>query len=432
MLKKIDVQHLQLGMHLHSFAGAWADHPFWRTGFILRDEKDLDLARASTVTECWIDVSRGLDMPSPTALGDGQEGFEAAETPPPPGPAHGPAHVPMDEELRHAAQVCQAGAALVERMFGQARLGHAVDGDHCLPLVQEISASIERNPGALVNLARLKTQDDYSYMHSVAVCALMVALARQLGMSPEQTREAGLAGLLHDLGKAVIPAEILCKPGKLDDAEFDLVKTHAERGHALLLEGRAVPPDVLDVVLHHHERIDGKGYPHGLAGDSIGRLARMGAVCDVYDAITSERPYKAGWDPAEAIARMAGWQGHFDPVMLSALIRCVGIYPVGALVQLESRRIAVVVEHNEQALTRPRVKAFFSMRSGLPIRPVLVDLSRADCTDRIVGRDEGGAWNARDVAALWAGDALPNGYRGARRKPEGSGRPATFTTRSKR
>jgi HD-GYP domain-containing protein (c-di-GMP phosphodiesterase class II) len=284
-------------------------------------------------------------------------------------------------------------------MFNESRLGHADDAEHCRPLVAEISESVYRNPGALVSLARLKSADEYSYMHSVAVCALMVALGRNLGLSEAQCREAGLAGLLHDMGKAVIPLEILNKPGKLSDEEFALMRTHPERGHALLQEGRGVSEAVLDVCLHHHEKMDGSGYPHRLSGEAFTLVARMGSVCDVYDAVTSNRPYKAGWDPAESIARMASWQGHFDGAVFSAFVRSLGIYPTGSLVRLGSGRLAVVVEQNPQALTSPVVRVFFSTSSQLPIPPERLDLARS--TDRIVARESRSDWEAARLEGLW-------------------------------
>ena len=253
--------------------------------------------------------------------------------------------------------------------------------------VEEISDSVLRHPNALISLARLKTSDEYTYMHSVAVCALMIALARQLGLPERQVREAGEAGLLHDIGKMAIPDAILNKPGKLTDGEFDTMRSHPEKGAQMLLDCGQISALVLDVCLHHHEKYDGSGYPHRLSGEQISLFARMGAVCDVYDAITSDRPYKKGWDPAESIRKMAEWKGHFDPQVFQAFVKSVGIYPVGALVRLESGRLGVVMEQNDKSLLMPRVKVFFSARSRLPIPQEVVDLAKLVGRDKIVGRE---------------------------------------------
>ena len=423
MQKKILVQDLRVGMFLHAFDGGWMDHPFWRTGFILETPDDLARAQAGTLVHCWIDTSLGLDVARsheqvPAAVAPaGDAGHADAARAGHLAPVE--ARTGLAEELQRASRICKAASTQVSALFNEVRLGRVVDARDCLPLVNDITDSVHRNPGALVSLARLKTQDDYSYMHSVAVCALMVSLARQLELSPEQCREAGMAGLLHDIGKAVIPTAVLNKPGKLDEAEFEVIKTHPVRGYELLRDGAGASELTLDVCLHHHEKFDGSGYPHGLAADAIHLFARMGAVCDVYDAITSDRPYKAGWDPAESVARMAQWAGHFDPVVFKAFVASIGIYPTGSLVVLESKRVAVVMEQRPGALTRPLVKAFFSQRSKLPIPPVLIDLSAPGCTDRINGRQDNAGWNEREVATLWAGDAVPKGFKTLRRESGG-------------
>jgi putative nucleotidyltransferase with HDIG domain len=244
----------------------------------------------------------------------------------------------------------------------------------------------------------------YTFMHSLAVCALMIALARQLGLDEAQVRDAGMAGLLHDLGKAMIPLEVLNKPGKLTDEEFDLVKTHPAEGYKLLLEGSGVSEVTKDVCLHHHEKIDGSGYPRGLNGDTMSLFAKMGAVCDVYDAVTSNRPYKAGWDPAESIKRMAEWKGHFDPLVFQAFVKSLGIYPIGSLVKLASGKLGVVIEQGEQSLLKPKVKVFFSTKSQAYIKPEVIDLARS--AEKIAGREDAATWGIKDVDRYWAGDKV--------------------------
>ncbi|CAD5372390.1 Phosphodiesterase [Rubrivivax sp. A210] len=424
MLKKIPVRQLRMGMHLHKLEGSWIDHPFWKTRFVIDDAADLRKLRACGVDECWIDVDLGLDvagaddatLPTPAREPDPEPAQARPEAPPPlprAGAAAAPAAPPrppepqtdLRAELKQAAAICNRGREAVLAMFGEARMGHTIDPETCLPLVEEISNSVARNAGALVSLARLKTVDDYSYMHSVAVCALMVALGRQLGFDEDACRAAGLAGLMHDIGKALMPLEVLNKPGRLTEEEFAIIRTHPERGRELLAEGGGSTAAMLDVVLHHHERVDGSGYPDKLSGEAFTQLARMGSVCDVYDAITSNRPYKKGWDPAESIARMASWKGHFDERIFGAFVRSLGIYPTGSLVRMASGRLAVVCEQNPANLVAPTVKVFFSTKTQLHITPTLLDLSRPGTTDRIVGREPrvvDGVPRFTHIDELWA------------------------------
>jgi len=425
MLKRISVQHLSLGMYLHQFCGSWMDHPFWRSGFVLADPKDLARILATEIHEVWIDTSRGADVAqgvdgTTRAEADAQidtdfasleSSAPAASTapaePPPPIRTRRREPTTMAGELRAAAAICTQARDAVFNMFNEARMGHAVDAIGVQNLVDEISDSVNRHPSALISLARLKTADDYTYMHSVAVCALMVALARQLQLDEAATRDAGLAGLLHDLGKARIPLSVLNKPGKLTDDEFDVVRSHSEQGHAMLREAGGVSDAVLDACLHHHEKMDGTGYPHRLQGEEISVVARMASICDVYDAITSDRPYKRGWDPAESLRRMAEWSGsHFDKRLFQAFVKSIGIYPVGSLVRLASGRIGVVVEQSPQSLTTPIIKVFFSTKSDLRIPPERVSLAAPGCTEKIVAREDPARWNFADLNQLWAGSIV--------------------------
>ena len=406
MLKRISVDQLALGMHIKEFCGSWMEHPFWRSAFVLNDPADLQAIRTSSIKEVWIDCSKGIDVAPEekvVSLAESEAQVDAelaalART------TRDLRRVPAAAEFNRAARIVARSRQAVTSMFEEARLGRAVDTGGAQRLVEEISDSVTRNPGALISLARLKTADDYTYMHSVAVCALMVALARQLGIAPEETRSIGIAGLLHDLGKAQMPSEVLNKPGKLTDAEFAIIKSHPEAGYRMLCEGAAVDSIALDVVLHHHEKVDGSGYPERLQGDAISLYAKMGAVCDVYDAITSNRPYKAGWDPAESLRKMAEWSnGHFDPMVFQAFVKSIGIYPIGSLVLLNSGRLGVVTEQGDKSLLSPRIKTFFSTRSNSRIRPEVIDLSRPGCPHKIVSREDPAKWNFPDLHEIWSG-----------------------------
>jgi putative nucleotidyltransferase with HDIG domain len=395
MLKKIEVQLLRPGMHLHGLCGSWLQHPFWRSKFTIKDARDISLIVDSGIREVLIDVEKGIDVPAAKPVAP-----EPVAAPlSPQTVAQDP--VPLSEEMNRAAKICARAKESVVSMFEEARMGKAVSAGAAGELVEEISSSVMRNPGALISLARLKTADDYTYMHSVAVCALMVALSRQLGLDEKQTRDAGLAGLLHDLGKAMLPMAVLNKPGKLTDSEFDIIKAHPEEGHRLLLEGTAANDVALDVCLHHHEKADGSGYPHGLRDQEISQFAKMGAVCDVYDAITSNRPYKAGWDPAKSLSKMKLWCGsHLDERVFQAFVKSIGIYPIGSLVRLSSGRLAVVVDQSQKSLLTPTVRAFFSTKSQAHIQPQLIQLSRPGATESIVDHEDPAKWDFKHLDKL--------------------------------
>jgi HD-GYP domain-containing protein (c-di-GMP phosphodiesterase class II) len=172
----------------------------------------------------------------------------------------------------------------------------------------------------------------------------------------------------------------------------------------MLLKAAMPASMALDVCLQHHERPDGKGYPDGLSGAAFTLHGRMGAVCDVYDAITSNRPYKDAWGPADSIGKMSEWTrlGKFDAAVFRAFVDCVGIYPVGSLVRLHSQRLAVVVEHSPQALLAPRVRVLYSIRAQMAIPTETVELSQAGCRDRILGRESNAVWRFPFLDALSA------------------------------
>ena len=402
MLKKVAVNQLTVGMFVHGFDASWHKHPFWRSQFLIKDPSRLREVRTSGIPHCWIDVSKGLDVstekPQQPAAAAAVVDSEAAPQP-------RSERVPLADEMERAARLRARSAQAMRRMFAEVRLGNAIEAGECVALVDDVVESINRNPDALLSLARLKNADEYTYLHSVAVCALMVALGRQLGLDDAQCREAGMAGMLHDLGKAAMPQDVLNKPGKLTAEEFAIIKQHPVRGYEMLLAGADVSEGVMDVCHHHHERVDGTGYPHGLTADGISLLARMGAVCDVYDAVTSDRPYKAGWDPAHALAQMATWKGHFDTTIFQSFVKSIGIYPTGSLVRMRSGRLAVVLDQNPSALTRPRVKLFFSTKAGLPLKPQILDLASPHAVDRIEAREPPENWNFPYLTELWDGDA---------------------------
>ena len=400
MHKQINISQLRPGMYLERLLGSWLTNPFWKTARLLDSDEEIALVRNSGVKHAVIDTAKGLDV----ATEEARTPAPAAPAPACPAPARKPppAKVTVEQELKVAAQVIARSKAAVTAMFTDVRMGKAVDLAVSERVIDDISESIARNTTALVSLVRLKSQHDYTYMHSIAVCALMIALARQLDLDPEAVKQAGAAGLLHDIGKMAVPLAILNKPGKLSDAEFDTVRQHPQAGHDLLKQAGEVGDIAMDVCLHHHEKMDGSGYPHRLKGEQISLYARMGAICDVYDAVTSDRAYKQGWPAAESIRKMASWcDTHFDAQLFRAFVKSVGIYPAGTLVRLTSGRLGVVIEQSETSLLTPRVRVFFSTKSNTHLTPVVVDLGLPGEREQIVKSEDPAQWNFTNLNRYW-------------------------------
>jgi len=401
MLKTIPTNQVRKGMFIHSLKGAWIDHPFWKQAFKLTDADDLKKLQASVIKEVVIDTSKGLDVVqiSPESAVASKLNEEVPQVVVK--EKSKVKRILASEEREQAKRAIDSSKKAVTSMFNDVRMGKAINTESAMPLVEEISASLSRNEGALISLVRLKVSDDYTYMHSVAVCALMVSLGRQLGLSEAEIKQVGLAGLLHDVGKAAIPLEILNKPGALTKEEFNYIKLHPERGHELLIQGQMKDEVALEVCLHHHEKIDGSGYPHNLGGNQISLFAKMGAVCDVYDAITSNRPYKAGWEPGVSLQRMAQWKGHFDDLVFKAFVKSIGIYPIGSMVLLKSGYLAVVVDQSPNNLLTPIVKTFFSTKSKLRTPVNQIDLSKPSVFDEFVGHEDPALWGITDINDIW-------------------------------
>lgn len=406
MIKEIHARQLNVGMYVHKLGVSWLKHPFLTSSFLVSTDSEVEAVMAAQIEAVWIDTDKGVDVDdsTPAVLVIERSEVENAVVAPEPVTASAvvaTAKTPTRVEMAKARKLCLQAKSQVTSMFNDVRMGKVVSTADAMPLVEEISASVMRNPGALISVARIKTHDEYTYMHSVAVCALMIATARRLRLDDEKVREAGLAGLMHDLGKAAMPLDVLNKPGKLTDREFSIMKSHPEAGWNLLMAAGEQNEAVLDVALHHHEKIDGTGYPHRLKSEAISQMARIAAVCDVYDAITSNRPYKAGWCPAESVRRMASWQGHFDETVFRGFVRSVGIYPVGALVRTRTDKLAVVVEQNEAAMTEPVIHIFFSVGANAPIAQQRVDLSAPSCREKIAGIEDAAKWGFKNLERFW-------------------------------
>jgi HD-GYP domain-containing protein (c-di-GMP phosphodiesterase class II) len=403
MLKKVDSSQLKIGMYIHDLSCDWMTHPFVRNRFLISSPDEIRKILNAGIHDVVIDSSKGLDVEDAPTLAEAQEATEreivdiVAKAPV-------QTRVSLGEEMQRAVQIRHQASTLVRSVMQDARLGKAIELDQVQPVVQNITESILRNPGALVGLLRIKTKDDYTFLHSVSVCTLLVAFCRSRNIPADVTHQAGLGGLLHDTGKALVPDEILNKPGPLTDEEFAVIKKHPEDGYRILKQSPEIGPIPLDITLHHHERRDGSGYPSKQANEEISELAQMAAIVDVYDAITADRVYHKGMSAAAALRKIYEWSKfHFNPQFAQEFMRCVGIYPVGTMVLLESGRLGVVVEPHETNLLAPKVNVFFHTKKNVYIKPETIDLSRGlgfGGGDKIVGHESPAKWNVDPMRFL--------------------------------
>lgn len=396
MIKKIPSADLRLGMYIHELDCDWLTHPFLKNQFKLSSDSQIEKIVETGIHYVYIDTDKGLDVPDAPTEDEVRETLQqemidlvTAEQPM-------IIHATRDEEIQRAHAIKGRAQALVRNVMADARLGRAVEAEQVDHVVESITESILRNSGAIVGLLTIKNKDDYTFLHCVSVCALLVAFCRTLGLDAETTRQAGMGGLLHDTGKALVPDEVLNKPGKLTDEEFELIKRHPRDGYEILLKSPEIGPIPLDITLHHHERMDGNGYPDKLPPEHIQQLVRMSSIVDVYDAITADRCYHRGIPATDALRKLHEWSSfHFDPKLVQAFIRCVGIYPVGALVKLESGRLGIVVEQNDASLLQPRLKVVFNTKTDNRVEPYELDLSKpmgSGGADRILGHEDPAKW----------------------------------------
>jgi HD-GYP domain-containing protein (c-di-GMP phosphodiesterase class II) len=393
MIKIIPISGLRIGMYVHDLNRSWIEHDFLRNQFLIDNEKTLQKIIALGEGEISIDTSRGSDVEEPQNLTTVTEPSASPEKTPP-----APPRIKLGEERQRAKKLQAEANRIVHGMMNDVRMGKQIAVEQVEPVVERIVDSIFRQQDALLPLAQLKNHDNYTFQHSVSVCALMTTFARAMDMPREVIREIAIGALLHDVGKATIPDSILNKPGKLTDAEFDQMKSHVVQSKIILEATPGISPVALSVASQHHERFDGSGYPNKLKGDEINRYGQMSAIVDVYDAITSERCYHEGMPPTEALRKMLEWSKfHFNPELVQVFIRSLGIYPTGSLVRLESGRLAVVDEQHLDKITEPRVKIIFHTR-GYYLKPELIDLRRSQ--DQIVGYEDFRQWKIDPVQ--WA------------------------------
>ncbi len=392
-IKLIPVDNLRPGMYVADVNCSWLDHPFVASHFAVKDDKRIQEIRSLGIRELYIDTDKGLDVSNAPTEAEVREEIDQRMEALADEIGLDEPRVELAEEIHRARLLHKEANQVVKDMLHDIRLGKQIEMEHLEPMVENMIDSIFRNQDALLPLARLKQHDNYTFQHSVSVCALLVSFARGLDMDRDLIKQIAIGGLLHDVGKAKVPDEILNKPAKLTEAEFGKMKSHVVQSNLILQHTPGISRIALDVAAQHHERYDGTGYPNKLKGEEINLYGRMAAIVDVYDAITSERVYHKGMAPTAALGRLLEWSKyHFDPKLVRIYVKSLGIYPTGSLVKLDSGRLAVVREQHPDKLMQPRVTVMYHARKNGYLPPEDLDLAAPNCQDRIVGHEEYEDW----------------------------------------
>jgi len=361
MLKKIKIipEYLTLGMYVCELDRPWLESPFLFQGFNINT--DTLLEEVKSVCD-FVYVDAALSDPSirgqleVLAARPATPTIEKVTRPPQAKNQDELDHKDYIQRLQQSRKIFDKTTQYINQALNDVRLGASINTPKAKQLVNSLTEQVITSPHALVWLTFLKQRDEYTANHCINVCILAISFGRCLGMNKEQLNLLGLAGLLHDLGKMKIPDEILNKPGKLSVNEFEVMKKHPEFGFELLKNEPDLSMEVLDGVLHHHERKNAKGYPDQLTGDKIPLLTQVIAIVDVYDAVTSDRCYHDGMSPYEALNSIYKWaEKEFNKELVERLIKCLGIYPIGSLVELDNGLVGVVISACESSRLRPMI-----------------------------------------------------------------------------
>lgn len=350
MLKHLHISELKPGMHVVNPGLDWKSRPY----LYVADEYIATQEQVQQITdqgfqEVYIDLDRSEQRPSPSLLASDTglgKGASAATRKP---------KIALEEEIPKAIKVHDESVAYARRFMNDMRSGK-INIASATQNMENIIASLERNADALLSLSRLRRTDSYTYTHCVNVCILTTLFARHLGKTSDKIFAAGLAGMFHDLGKALVPPQILNAPRKLSEAEFTVMKTHPVLGYEQLCTVPDVLPEVLAGAIQHHEKYDGTGYPHGLSGSNISDIGSMVGVADIYDALTSKRPYKGAMTPYKTLGVMFEMRNKdLNYEYVAQFIRMIGVYPVGSVVELSNGYMGVVSASNEEQPAKPQV-----------------------------------------------------------------------------
>ena len=353
---KVLTADLEIGMYVSGLDRPWLETPFVLQGFLLETDKDIVRIRKHC-NYVYIDSEKSqLEEATIRRKVRNRPRLTKEQLFPSRKLKNYSDNADWKDEYPKAESAVQALSKTLEDIFTNVAQGGGLDMARVKRAVEPMIDSITRNPDACIWLARMKQEDQYTYQHSLGASIWAVALGRQLGLPKADLRSLAIGGLLFDVGKLQVDKELLYADRKLTDEEFETMKLHVKLGVDAIQQGGVMNQDVIDMVSYHHERHDGSGYPEGLAGDRIPIFARIAAIVDCYDAITSHRSYARATSPSIAIKKLYEWKDiDFQAELVEEFIQAVGIYPAGTLVELSSGEVAVVMAEYRTRRLRPQV-----------------------------------------------------------------------------
>jgi HD-GYP domain-containing protein (c-di-GMP phosphodiesterase class II) len=366
--KQVPVGQLEFGMYVAELDRPWTDTPFMFQGFHLRTEQQL-AALKKFCKHVFVDVER-TEKPEPPRPPAAQFRIK--------GSTAYPEKVAVEVEFRQATtDYARTLTSVGELLKPVARQGGVLDARDVKESVSRLTDSVVRNPDAMLLVTRLREKSAAAHARALQVSIYLLVFARFLELSREELELLGLLGLLQDVGKTRLPAELVEKKGALTPEETELAKRHVDYSAEILAATPGLPPKLPELALLHHERQDGTGYPRGLKGEEIGLYGSMAAIADTFDALTAVRPYAEPLSPSSALSYLYKERGTaFHADLVEQFIQCVGVFPVGSVVELNSGEIGIVITQNLVRRLKPRVMVVLDAQ-GNPMRPhKILDLDR--------------------------------------------------------
>jgi HD-GYP domain-containing protein (c-di-GMP phosphodiesterase class II) len=370
------VSQLTIGMYVIELDRPWLETPFQFQGFEIKSKAEIQAIR-NVCEYVYIDLTKKKKgAPSASISSPSSIHSYLAYGPPPQKLSQ------FEHEINRAAEVYEETEIVISDFMEKIAKGGGIDTKLAKQAVAACVNSVLHSPDAMLWMTQLKNKDKYTAQHSMNVCVLSIVLGRHLNLSEMALNNVGLCGMMHDMGKMLVPLEILNKPGVLEPHEMQIMQSHTNLGYELLKSSQDMYPGAVEVAWTHHERLDGKGYPRQITNNTISHFSKIVTVVDMYDAITSDRVYQKGRTHLEATNILSSMSGsHLDPLLVIKFIESLGVYPPGCVVEMTNGSIAIVVEVNEKIKLRPKIIILLDEDKNVVPEEVVLDLSKM-ITDR--------------------------------------------------